>query len=74
MTPEQVKTELEQRNAERESGYCICVSEDEVIDLARGYCPKTVASLARMLIETDDDWLRRNAEKPDAPKKTRRSP
>ena len=57
-------------DAAHEPGYSICVSEEEVIDLAAGYAPKTVVAMARMLIETDDARCRRNAEKP-ARKKAR---
>jgi len=56
---------------EHEHGYSICVSEEEVMDMAAGYCPKTVRAMCRMLIETDDERCRRNAEKPLARKPVR---
>ena len=59
---------------ERETNYSICVSEEEVIDLAAGYAPKTVVAMARMLIETDDDRCRRNAAKPMKPRTGGRRP
>ena len=41
---------MKAQDDDRESTYSICVSEEEVIDLAAGYAPKTVVSMARMLI------------------------
>lgn len=49
----------------------LSVTEDEAVDLAAGYAPKTVQAMARMACETDDARCRRNAAKPLRPKARR---
>jgi len=54
--------ELALRRAEHGTAYSFCLSLEQVFDLAVGYCPLSVTAMARMALETDDQF-RRKAEK-----------
>ena len=45
--------ELAARNAEHASEYYILVNDEELVQLAAGFCPKTVQAMAYTMAEWD---------------------
>jgi hypothetical protein len=67
-----LSAELAQRNEEHEEAFYILVTKDQALDLSSGYVPLLVRSMARTMLEWQDD-LKRAAERPvPKPRKVKR--